>query len=189
MVYLASYAQASTAPRQVRVYSNCAEVELQLDGKTLARKRPDQDQYSSHLQHPSFTFTVPPFSGGTLRAVAYVNGRVAAEHLRRTPGPAHHLLLRVDKSGRDLTAGRQDAVFVYATMVDAQGTPVPEATTPIRFAVTSGDAELLGDNPVAAEAGIATTLLRAGRTPGTVQLTATAQGLPAATLSVRSVKP
>ncbi|GGG41320.1 glycoside hydrolase family 2 protein [Hymenobacter glacieicola] len=189
MVYLASYAQASATPRQVRVFSNCTEVELQLDGNTIARQRPDQDQYSSHLAHPSFTFTVPPFSTGTLRAVAYLKGQVAAEHLRRTPGPAHHLQLSVDESGRALTAGRQDAVFVYATVVDAQGTPLPEATTPIRFAVTSGDAELLGDNPVAAEAGIATALLRAGRIPGAVQLTATAQGLPAATLSVRSVKP
>ncbi|MBX0290250.1 DUF4982 domain-containing protein [Hymenobacter sp. HSC-4F20] len=189
MAYVATYAQASTTPRQVRVYSNCEEVELQLDGKPLARQRPDQDRYSNHLAHPSYTFTVPPFSTGTLRAVAYLNGQVAAEHTRRTPGPAHHVQLTFDRSGRELTAGRQDAVFVYATVVDAEGTPVPDAATPIRFAVTSGDAELLGDNPVAAEAGIATALLRAGRTPGTVQLTATAEGLPAATLSVRSVKP
>ena len=188
MVFLASYAQSSSAPRQVRVYSNCSEVELQLDGRTLARQRPDQDRYSNRLAHPSFTFTVPAFATGTLRAVAYQNGKPAAEHIRRTPGAAHHVQLSFDKSGRDLTAGRQDAVFVYATVVDAQNTPVPTATMSIRFAVT-GDAELLGDNPVAAEAGVATALLRAGRAAGTLRITATAEGLPAATLELLSVKP
>ncbi|GAB3290950.1 glycoside hydrolase family 2 protein [Hymenobacter tenuis] len=187
MVFIASYAQPTSA-RQVRVYSNCQEVELQLDGRPLARQKPDQDQYSNHLAHPSFTFTLPSFTSGTLKAVAYQNGKAAAEHTRRTPGAAHHIQLTFDKSGRDLTTGRQDAVFVYATVVDAQGTPVPDATTSIRFTAT-GDAELLGDNPVPAEAGIATVLLRAGITPGTVRLTANADGLPVATLTIPSVKP
>lgn len=188
MVFVASYAQASPAARQVRVFSNCAEVELQLDGRPLARQLPDQDTYSNHLAHPSFTFKVPAFATGTLRAVAYLNGQPVAEHTRRTPGPAHHLQLTVDTSGRELTAGRQDAVFVYATVVDAQNTPLPDATTPVRFAVT-GDAELLGDNPVAAEAGVATIPLRAGHTPGSLNLTATAEGLAPATLTLQSSKP
>lgn len=182
MVYVASYAQASTSPRQVRVYSNCQEVELQLDGKAVARQRPDQDRYSDHLAHPSFTFTVPPFSTGTLRAVAYQNGKVAAEHTRRTPGAPHHVQLSYGKNGRDLRAGRQDAVFVYASVVDANGTVVPDATLPIRFTVQG--AELIGDNPVPAEAGIAAALVRAGAQPGKVQVTAEAAGLPAGTLTL-----
>ncbi|SNC65935.1 beta-galactosidase [Hymenobacter gelipurpurascens] len=187
MVFIASYAQP-TSSRQVRVYSNCSEVELQLNGRTLARQQPDKDRYSNHLAHPSFTFTLPKFTAGTLKAVAYQNGKAAAEYTQRTPGPAHHIQLTFDKSGRELTAGRQDAVFVYATVVDAQGTPVPDATSAIQFAAT-GNAELLGDNPVKAEAGIATTLLRAGSTPGAVSVTATASGLPDAKLELRSVKP
>jgi beta-galactosidase len=188
MVFVASYAQASAAPRQVRVYSNCSEVELLLDGRPLARQKPDQDRFSNHLAHPSFTFTVPAFTTGTLKAVAYQNGKAVAEHNRRTPGAAHHIQLTYDKSGRELTAGRQDAVFVYATVVDAQGTPVPDATTAIQF-VATGPAEIIGDNPVKAEAGVAATLLRAGNSPGTVRVTATASGLEAATLELRSVKP
>ncbi|RPD48738.1 glycoside hydrolase family 2 protein [Hymenobacter sediminis] len=182
MVYVASYAQASPSPHQVRVYSNCQEVELQLDGKAVARQRPDQDRYSEHLLHPSFTFTVPPFSTGTLRAVAYLNGKVAAEHSRRTPGAPHHLQLTYRQSGRDLRAGRQDAVFVYASVVDATGTVVPDATTSIRFTVQG--AELIGDNPVPAEAGIAAVLVRAGTKPGKVQITAEAAGMPNSTLTL-----
>ncbi|WP_303311082.1 glycoside hydrolase family 2 TIM barrel-domain containing protein [Hymenobacter sp. BT730] len=187
MVFIANYAQPASS-RQVRVYSNCAEVELQLDGRTIARQRPDKDRYSNNLAHPSFTFTMPNFTTGTLRAVAYQNGKPAAEQTRRTPGPAHHLQLSYDRSGRELTAGRQDAVFVYATVVDEKGTPVPTATTSVRFIVT-GDAGLVGDNPVSAEAGIATVLLRAGKKPGSLGLTASADGLPDATLSLTSVEP
>ena len=180
MAYIANYWQA-TSDTQVVVYSNCDEVELQLNGKTVARQRPDANAFSNRLAHAPFTFKVSAFAPGTLRAVAYRNGQPAATAERRTPGAAHHLQLTYDRSGRD--ASPQDVVFVHASVVDANGTVLPTATVAIRFAA-QGSAELVGDNPVRAEAGIATALLKTGLGTGPVQLTATAEGLPSAALKL-----
>jgi beta-galactosidase len=180
MVYIANYWQA-TSGKQVVVYSNCDEVELQLNGKAVARQKPDKNAFSDQLAHPPFTFTVPAFAPGTLKAVAYRNGKAAASTQRRTPGAAHHLQLTYDRSGRDASA--HDVLFVYAAVVDANGTVLPEATAAIRFAAT-GDAALVGDNPVKAEAGIATSLLQTGAGKGTVQVVATADGVAAASLKI-----
>ena len=180
MVYIANYWQA-TSSKQVTVYSNCDEVELLLNGQPVARQKPDQNAVSDHLAHPPFTFAVPAYVPGTLKAVAYRAGQPAAATERRTPGAAHHLLLRYDHSGRP--AGPQDVVFVYASVVDASGTVLPEATAAIKFAVR-GHAELVGDNPVRAEAGIAPVLLKTGPGQGSVQVTATAVGVAPATLKL-----
>lgn len=180
LVFIANYWQAAS-PKQIVVYSNCDEVELQLNGKTVARQRPDATPFSDHLAHPPFTFAVPAYAPGTLRAVAYRAGKPAATTERRTSGVAHHLQLTYDRSGRD--AGTQDVVFMCASVVDASGTVLPEATAAVKFAV-GGDAELIGDNPVRAEAGIAPSLLKTGPGKGFVQVTATAAGLPVATLKL-----
>ena len=180
MAYIANYWQP-TSSKQVVVYSNCEEVELQLNGKTVARQRPDTTAFADRLAHAPFTFTVPVYAPGTLRAVAYRGGKATATTERRTPGAAHHLQLRYDRSGRDASA--HDVVFVYASVVDASGTVLPEATAAVRFATTAGGA-IVGDNPVRAEAGIAPTLLKTGARTGTIQVTATAGGLAPATLKI-----
>lgn len=180
MIFIANYWQA-TSPRPVVVYSNCDEVDLLLNGQSVARQRPDANALADHLAHPPFTFALPAYAPGTLRAVGYRQGQPVATTERRTPGPAHHLTLRYDRSGR--AAGPQDVVFVYASVVDASGTVLPGATAAIRFAVR-GEAQLVGDNPSRAEAGIAPILLQTGAGPGAIHLTATAAGLPAATLEV-----
>ncbi|OGX83142.1 hypothetical protein BEN47_17835 [Hymenobacter lapidarius] len=61
--------------------------------------------------------------------------------------------------------------FVYASVVDAEGTVLPEARAAVRFAAAGG-AELIGDNPERAEADIATILLKTGASPVTIQVTA-----------------
>jgi beta-galactosidase len=62
-------------------------------------------------------------------------------------------------------------VFVYASVVDENGTVVPDAKNEIHFEI-KGNAELIGQNPISAEAGIATILLRAEEEPGTVTIIA-----------------
>ncbi|WP_234997584.1 glycoside hydrolase family 2 TIM barrel-domain containing protein [Hymenobacter roseosalivarius] len=157
MVFIANYWQP-TSSKQVVVYSNCDEVELSLNGKVIARQRPDKNTFSDQLPHPPFTFTLPAFSPGTLRAVGYYQGKAAAQTERRTPGVPKSIKLSYARHGKDLAAGQNDAVFVYAAVVDANGTVIPDAATAVRFS-TQG-LELIGDNPVKAEAGIATILLK-----------------------------
>lgn len=171
MVFIANY-WTPASPLAVRVFSNADEVELSLNGHVIARQKPDRDRLSTHLAHPPFTFHVPAFAPGELRAVAYLGGQRVAEHIVRTPGAPHHLALEIDESGRPL-ARDGDLVFVHARVVDAAGTTIPDATPVVTFAL-DGDAQLLGENPIAAEAGIASILLKTGEHAGKLRLRATA---------------
>jgi beta-galactosidase len=163
----------------IRIFSNCDEVELFVNGKSLGRQKPDQDRYSTNLKHPPFTFHANGFTPGTLMAVGYINNRKTAEQVRKTPGEPVGIRLRVDYSNKPLEAGHGDFVFAYAEIVDANGTVVPGANNTISFTV-SGDAELVGFQPIKAEAGIAAILVKAGTTKGKIRLSATGEQLKAA---------
>jgi beta-galactosidase len=174
MVHIANYWQEGS-DTVVKIYSNCDEVELFLNGKKIARQRPDKDQYSTNLKHPPFTFHVSAFKAGTLSAKGYVKGSVVAQHQRRTPGRPSAIRLRVDHSNKDLEAGCNDIIFVYADIIDKNGTVIYDAADPVQFKL-SGDGELVGQNPRAVEAGTATILLRAGGKPGKLTVVATGEG-------------
>ncbi|KZV42186.1 beta-galactosidase [Dorcoceras hygrometricum] len=140
------------------------------------------------LAHPPFTFKDMAFEAGELKAVAYMGGRSVASHERRTPGKAVALTLDADLQGTDLVADGGDLVFVHATVVDARGTMVPDATQLVAFEV-DGPAELIGENPRVAEAGIASVLLRSHRSGGMIRLRAKAPSLVAAEFELRPRKP
>ena len=183
MAFIANYWTASS-PTVVPVYSNTEEVELFLNGKSVGRQKPDQNQYSTHLPHPPFTFNLAAFEPGELKAVGYINGKAVVETKRSTPAKAYGIKLSWDKSGKALEAGTNDVVFLYASVVDEKGTVIPDAEHSIRFAVNNGDGELIGENPMEAEAGIASILLKAGKEAGKVEVSATAPGLEGADLSI-----
>lgn len=158
MAFVASY-WTPDSPTDVRVFSNCDEVELRLNGRAVARQRPDADRLSTHLAHPPFTFAVGAFEPGTLEAVAYLDGQEAARHAVRTPGPVARLALHVDESGEPFAVDGKDQVFVHARLLDAHGTLVPDAWHNVAFGVT-GEAEVVGANPYSSEAGIASALVQ-----------------------------
>jgi beta-galactosidase len=184
MLHIANYWQAGS-DTAVRIFSNCEEVELLLNGKSIGRQRPDKDQYSTNLKHPPFTFHINSFQPGALVAVGYINNKKVAQHERKTAGAPASIKLRVDYSNRDLKAGENDLVFVYAEITDANGTIAPDAKDAVEFQV-SGDAVIVGQNPRKAEAGIATVLVKAGAKPGEIKITARAAGLKEGQLSVQA---
>lgn len=158
MAFAATY-WTPDSPTDVRVFSNCDEVELRLNGRVVARQRPDDDRISTHLAHPPFTFSVGAFEPGTLEAVGYLGGRAAARHTVRTPGAVARLALSVDESGRPFAVDGKDQVLVHARLLDAHGTLVPDAWENVTFGVT-GEAEAVGTNPYSSEAGVASALVQ-----------------------------
>jgi len=175
MIYIANFWNDPKF-KDVKVYSNCEEVELSLNGKVIARQKPDQDRNSTNLKHAPFTFTVPEFVAGKLEAKGFIAGKEAVKTERKTPGAPTKITLSVDLSGKELQVGKNDVIFVYASVTDANGTVIPEDIRPVTFTV-EGNTELVGDNPRKAEAGISTILLMAGKTSGVLKVKASADGL------------
>lgn len=168
----------------VKVYSNCNEVELFVNGKSLGKKRPDNDINSTHLASPPFTFTLPGFVPGEISAKGYIDGKTVATSTRKTPGNPSSVIIWVDESNRKLQKGVYDIAFLYAAVTDNNGTIIPDASNTIAFKI-AGDAELIGSNPIDAEAGIATILLKIGKKGGTLNVLATSHNLKQGKLKIR----
>ena len=107
----------------VEIYSNCDEVELFLNGKSLGAKLINKDA-SPRVWKVAF---VP----GTLRALARNDGKEVAVDELRTAGKAAKIILTVDK--KKLAGGWDEVAFVRAAVVDENGVVVPRAKDLIRF--------------------------------------------------------
>jgi beta-galactosidase len=163
MVFIANYWN-DPATKSVKVYSNCDEVELFLNGKSIGKQHPDKDAYSNNLPHPPFTFAVSRFEKGKLEAVGYVGGVKVVNAVRMTPEKPYAIKLSLDESGKKFATGTNDIVFLYASVVDANGTLVPDATNEITFSINGNDnPNFIGTRTIKCEAGMATILLKAGK--------------------------
>lgn len=178
MLFIANYWQKGS-DTSIRIFSNCDEVELLLNGKSLGKQKPDKDQYSTNLKHPPFTFHLNTFTAGTLTGIGYINNKKAIQDAHNTPGVAAKINLRVDYSRKELQAGQNDIVFVYADIKDKNGTVVYNSNDKIEFNI-KGDAEIVGSPVVSAEAGTAAIVLKAGAKPGPIKISAHAEGIKSA---------
>jgi beta-galactosidase len=155
----------------VKVFSNADSVYLFRNDTLIAVQGPDSDQASVNLSHPPFTFTLPGYVPGTLRASGRRNGAEFVTTAITTPGSPSAIRLSADFSNKPLKADGSDVIFVYATIVDSIGNPVHNADSLVEFSVR-GNGELIGNNPARAEAGVASILLRAGTNPGKIMIRA-----------------
>ena len=182
MIFIANYWNNTTA-KEVKVFSNCDEVDLLLNGQLLAREKPDTDQFADKLMHPPFTFQISKFAPGILTAIGFINGKEMARSTQQTPGMPSRIQLSIDYSGKAIQSGKPDIVFVYARIADANGTLLTNAQNIIKFAV-KGNGELIGVNPIKVESGIATILLKTGNKSGEITITAGTENLNNATIKV-----
>jgi beta-galactosidase len=187
MVKIASYWNELSGP-EVRVFSNCEEVELSLNDKLVSRQKPDTGRICHNLSHPPFTFNTGKYTPGTLIATGYIDGNTVLADTVRTPGKPSSIRLIVDEMGRPPVAGVNDVVFVYAILEDTDENPVPVNDIEVNFSV-SGDARVINPgNRALSEAGIATALLRIGEIHGVISVEAESEGLTAATIKFISVE-
>lgn len=181
MVFIASYWSPESST-DVRVFSNCDQVELRLNGKTIALQYPDRDDNSTHLKHPPFTFHLNAFEPGQLTAFGLIDGEKVAGHWVRTPETPQQLKLSIDEAGIPLAPN--DMVFVRASLIDKNGTVCPVNDVMVNFYL-DGPGELIGDNPIRSEAGIASLLLKTNLISGKLTITAQAKELTSDTIAIQ----
>jgi beta-galactosidase len=199
----------------IEIYTNAEEVELFLNDRSLGTQK-------LHPDATPITYEIP-FEPGTIKAVARTNGKIVAEDTLRTAGkPANIVLSRnLDAAGLTqqkllsadtgasgtplgyfLTPDWNDVAYITATLIDGNGTVIPDSETRIHFS-TGGPARiiavdngnLLDHDPFQAPTpekdrklydGNAIAILRATAPTGNITITATAEGIPPATLTLKA---
>ena len=118
----------------VNAFTNCEEVELLLNNKSLGTRK------MADFQNRTITWDVP-FETGTLRAVAKNRGNEVASYELKTTGSPVTISARSDK--KSLKADRQDLAHVFMNICDKEGNTVYSADNEITCEIT-GPARLLG---------------------------------------------
>jgi len=135
MVFIANY-WTPESTTTVKVFSNTEEVALYLNGELVERKNPDSNESSTHLPFPPFTFDLEKFVAGELRAVGFTSGKEVATHTVSTPAAPVKIELQADLSGREISSETPDMIFVYAKIVDVNGTLIPVSYTHLTLPTT-----------------------------------------------------
>jgi len=185
MVHIANYWK-SNSPADVKVFSNCQQVKLYVNGQLKATQSPDSVYPTASLQHPPFTFTGITWESGELKAEGLIGGQVVATHIVNTPGSAGGLSVNIDTLDYDVTANGEDMVFVYVTVVDSSGNIVPDATNAVTLTVV-GPATLVSQAVANAEAGIASFMIRTMPEAGKITVSAAGSGLTGGSDSITTV--
>jgi beta-galactosidase len=97
----------------VWVYSNCDEVELFLNGKSLGKQKPGISWDKMQCQW------MVGWTPGELKAIAYKNGKAIVEKVIRTADSPAKIVLSVD--GENLRNKKKDIVQVRVTAQDEKG--------------------------------------------------------------------
>jgi hypothetical protein len=118
----------------VNAFSNCEEVEVFLNGKSLGSKK------MAEFQNRTITWEVP-FAKGILRAVAKNSGREVASYELKTTGAPAQITVQCDKTS--LKPDRQGLAHIFVTLCDETGNTVYSAENEITCEI-SGPVRLLG---------------------------------------------
>lgn len=116
---------------RVMTFSNCEEVELFLNGRSMGRKKNEiYEQCAWELE----------FEPGTLRAEGYISEKQVIEAERKTAGEA--VSIRVESNRNYVNYSTKDALILNISAVDAKGEVQPSEEGYIKAAVSG--AKLLG---------------------------------------------
>ena len=159
------------------IYTNCDEVELLLNGKSLGRRENPKDAKSRN----KITWNGIDYKKGKIEAVGYRQGKAVARHALETTGKAVKIVAEADNS--QWQADGQDLQHIRLRAVDSKGRTVLTCQDELTFtvdgdarivAVTNGDInshELNVTNHRQLWQGQAMVILRAGSVPSKITLT------------------
>src|SRR5262249_4965438 len=172
----------------VEAYSNCDEVELVINGKSLGSK-------PAKLDGSPRKWTVP-YEPGVLSAIARNKGQIVATDQLRTAGKPTRIVLTVERSV--LAPVWDDLSYVTATVVDRDGVRVPDAADLIGFTIEGPGAIAAVENadnsshePFHATErhafqGRCVAIIRAQASSGRITINASAPGLPGSSVIINT---
>jgi beta-galactosidase len=193
MLQLCDWTPTNLAPHDenLEIYSNCEQVELILDGKSLGTQaRPASDAPRK--------WTVP-FVPGEIKAIGSNRGQVVATCDMRTAEKPVRIALTVEQPS--LPNDWDDVAYVRATVVDAHGTRVPSAEQLITFGIAGpgtiiavdsgslGTHESFRGNQRRTSAGSCVAIVRGAANAGKITISASAEGMSVEKISLDAAPP
>ncbi|MFY7838734.1 MAG: beta-galactosidase GalB, partial [Lacibacter sp.] len=174
----------------IHIFTSGDEVELFLNGRSLGKRKKAAFEYRLRWDDVQY-------EPGTVKAVAYKNGKKWAEETIQTTGAAAQLKLKADRTIID--ADGNDLSFITVSVTDKNGATVPVANNNISFsaegvgeivATDNGDpANLVSFASKEREAyfGFVLVIVRSkAGMPGVIKLKASAPGLTAAVVEIKT---
>ncbi|MCL2879813.1 MAG: DUF4982 domain-containing protein [Treponema sp.] len=162
------------------IYTNCGEAELLINGKKMGRRRP-ADFPGGIIE---WTFE---YASGEVKVLGYRNSEEVCGYTLVTAGKAKHIRLLPDRT--KLACGANDIAHVEVNITDANGALCPAEDVTVEFSL-SGDGAILGacsddlnsghgftGTKVITSGGKALVMIRAGGSPGPLELTAYSENL------------
>ena len=172
----------------VWLYSNCASVELFLNGTSLGKKALSQRGTKNQYAYTA------AYAAGTIVANGYdSSGKLVAQDVQYTAGTPAKLALSSDKTAVSIAS--DDLVYITCDVLDKNGTLCPNADNSVTFTVVGGtiigtdnghgaNVEKLSGSTHAAFSGKCLCVVKHDGASGAMKITATANGLTAGTISV-----
>ncbi|RLD77050.1 MAG: glycoside hydrolase family 2 [Bacteroidetes bacterium] len=164
----------------VWAYTNCDEVELFLNDKSLGIR----DMNSSTSLKAKWKVSYAP---GTLKVVGKKDGMIVCEEKKKTAGTPAQIKLTVDR--KNLTSNGKDICFIKVIIEDKEGIMVPNAENLVKFKI-EGEGELIAvgnGNPLSHESfqihqrkafnGLCQVLIQSTLTSGNITIIAESDGL------------
>lgn len=174
----------------IYIYSNCAAVELLVNGQSKGKKRQDNSKYR-------FKWNNIKYQPGSIQAIGYdENGQQLCEKTIKTAGRAAKIQLEADRS--IIHADGTDLSFIRVKIVDESGELCPTANNLVNFAVTgSGKMAAVGNgDPTCIESyqaaqrsafnGLCLLMVQSTEKSGVIKIVATSEGLTQASLTVQT---
>jgi beta-galactosidase len=177
-------------PEIVEVYSNCKQIELFLNGKSLGTQQ-IHDDASPRVWNINYF-------PGTLKAVARSDGEIVAKEELLTAGEPAKVILTTNH--KEISNDWDSVAFVRAEVVDKDGTVVPRADNLISFdvsgpgtipAVDSADNrshEPFQSTQRHAFDGKCIAFIKAGASSGRIKVTGSSPGLKSDSIVIRISK-
>lgn len=165
----------------VHVFTSGDEAELFLNGKSLGKKKKGQYEYRLRWDEVKY-------EPGTLKVVAYKNGKKWAEDVVETTGVATKLEVKADR--KTIKSDGKDLSFITVKIADNKNRMVPRSDNQISFSIAGPGEIVATDNgdptnmvPFPSHErkafnGLALVIVRAkAGMPGTIKVTAKSDGL------------
>src|SRR5450432_1201904 len=176
-------------PLEINIYSSCQAVELFLNGKSLGKKQTNRSSKFMAVYQV-------PYQKGILKAVGYKGSKQINTAILQTAGEPVRVKLSADKI--KLKANTEDISYVTVELLDENGYRNTKAEDLVHFTI-AGPGEIAGvgnANPTSIESyqlpqrkawqGRCMVVIKSTGKTGNIVVKATAEGLPAAVITIVS---